>query len=370
MQPQVSHVPRSHGVESLVSQYVSQIPIGEVKAFLCPDISEMLSRLQNSKLAYPVDSRVVVCTWNVIPAHEAILQDILRALAEVALAIWPSWYGQKNTFVGNRHVYFEDTIVNQLKCKELQSTRQELCLPWVKAAVAACEAGKVPILDDFPRAIQFSQLALSIDPDNIIFVIAVNDLHPQQHRLLGLARAAEWFAKETQARVAVLIPTHLTSYEELDSILYGAIQVPLHHHDNGNSTAEEEFNYVIWPIQGKPHPFSPGEQKLAKRLADDPELASLFHFNHSVETVRGNKYLVDLWWPAGRVVIEIDGYRHHGNRFNFCEDRHRDYELLISGCIVLRLPHEDVVRDVEIALEKIRDVVRFRNKQQLNLREV
>jgi very-short-patch-repair endonuclease len=73
---------------------------------------------------------------------------------------------------------------------------------------------------------------------------------------------------------------------------------------------------------------------------------------------------VDLLWLKGKVVVEIDGYRHHGNSFAFVEDRHRDYELLISGYIVLRLSHDEVVSDVEIAVEKIRDVVKFRHSQQ------
>jgi very-short-patch-repair endonuclease len=45
---------------------------------------------------------------------------------------------------------------------------------------------------------------------------------------------------------------------------------------------------------------------------------------------------------------------------NYRGDRHRDYELLISGYVVLRLPHEQVLEDPAIAVEKIRDVVRFR----------
>jgi very-short-patch-repair endonuclease len=81
-------------------------------------------------------------------------------------------------------------------------------------------------------------------------------------------------------------------------------------------------------------------------------------------------YLVDMLWPEGKVVIEVDGYRYHGNRFAFSEDRHRDYELLLSGYLVLRLPHDEVIADVAIALEKIRDVVRFRRKEQPNRGEV
>ena len=40
-------------------------------------------------------------------------------------------------------------------------------------------------------------------------------------------------------------------------------------------------------------------------------------------------------------------------------DRHRDYELLLSGYTVLRLSHDEVMADVTTALEKIRRVSRL-----------
>ena len=44
----------------------------------------------------------------------------------------------------------------------------------------------------------------------------------------------------------------------------------------------------------------------------------------------------------------------------FSCDRRRDYELIVSGYLVIRLPQDEVVEDVELAVEKIRDVVLFR----------
>jgi very-short-patch-repair endonuclease len=117
------------------------------------------------------------------------------------------------------------------------------------------------------------------------------------------------------------------------------------------------------------HSRSPGEQRLADRLSRDDELASLFLCNPSVRTVRGSLYLVDLLWLAGKVIVEIDGYKHHSSFEAFSDDRNRDYELLISGYVVLRLPHDEVIGDIEIAIEKIRDVVRFR-RNQMNQGEV
>jgi very-short-patch-repair endonuclease len=128
-----------------------------------------------------------------------------------------------------------------------------------------------------------------------------------------------------------------------------------------NAVAEEHKS-LCWPINGVPYPFSPGKQALAGRLAWDPELAGLFEFNQKVTTVHASQYLVDLLWPAGKIIVEVDGYKYHGNRAAFSQDRYRDYELVISGYTVLRLPHDEVVGDVMLAVEKIRDIVRFQRK--------
>jgi very-short-patch-repair endonuclease len=62
-------------------------------------------------------------------------------------------------------------------------------------------------------------------------------------------------------------------------------------------------------------------------------------------------------WTEGRLAIELDGWGSHGNRVAFMQDRHRDYELTISGYTVLRLTNDEIAQDLEKAIEKIRDLV-------------
>jgi very-short-patch-repair endonuclease len=62
-------------------------------------------------------------------------------------------------------------------------------------------------------------------------------------------------------------------------------------------------------------------------------------------------------WTEGRLVVELDGYGSHGNRAAFMYDRHRDYELTLSGYTVLRLSNDEIAQDIEKAIEKIRDLV-------------
>jgi predicted transcriptional regulator of viral defense system len=62
---------------------------------------------------------------------------------------------------------------------------------------------------------------------------------------------------------------------------------------------------------------------------------------------RVGPYEVDFLWPEQRLIVETDGWRHHGTRRAFREDRRRDRDLVAAGHRVIRLTHEDVTRDAE-----------------------
>jgi very-short-patch-repair endonuclease len=168
-------------------------------------------------------------------------------------------------------------------------------------------------------------------------------------------------AKETAAQVLVLVPRTLADRPALDSILYGAEHVgPAGAMDAPSEVRTRplrEARHRVFPIIGRPHPFSPGEKLLATTLRNDPDLAPLFGFNLFVETVKGTRLLVDVLWAAGKVVVEVDSYQYHGGREAFATDRQRDYELGISGYTVLRLTHDEVLDHTSTAMAKIRDVV-------------
>ncbi|MGL5079881.1 MAG: endonuclease domain-containing protein [Microcoleaceae cyanobacterium] len=403
----------------MLSQFLSQIPAGDVRAFLCTEVDEVIASLEVAELANLDQGKGMIQTWDVLPNHKVLLEELLQALAQAALRLWPFWYGQAVTAPFLDNSLLEDDLLNHFKLQELPTTRQNASIPWLKAAVKACQMNQLPIFPNFPRTVQVAQLALAIDPFSLVILLAMGDRHPQPHKLLSFAQAATWLAQSTGASIAVLIPKELSNCSELDSVRYGAISLssqgsnlaatdfsrpnlgtvePILNPETAHSETVnpetvkpgslepvtvnpvtlnsktlnsetvnpetlEESRHLLWPIQGRPHPCSPGEQLLAQSLSRDGELAELFGFNQRVQTCCGRWYWVDLLWSDGKVVVEIDGYRHHSLLFAFTEDRHRDYELLISGYLVLRLPHQEVVNDVEIALNKIREVVKFRRSQ-------
>jgi len=51
---------------------------------------------------------------------------------------------------------------------------------------------------------------------------------------------------------------------------------------------------------------------------------------------------VDFCWPEQRVIVETDGYEHHGTRAAFERDRARDAHLTVLGWRVLRFTEPQI----------------------------
>ena len=69
-----------------------------------------------------------------------------------------------------------------------------------------------------------------------------------------------------------------------------------------------------------------------------------------------------MLWRGGRIVVELDGAEHERDP-TYAADRHRDYELLVAGYLVLRLTNAEVELDLGRSLEKVRRVVHLRRQQ-------
>lgn len=339
---------------------------GQVQVILCKNATDDLAHVLAA--VNDIDwQQVVTHIWDLLPNQRQVITDVVETLAQISFELWPVWYREDKSFVESESSAI-DALIDRYSCSALQASHEKISLPWLKAAAQACQHKKLPFLKNFPHNLQLTQLALALESDGLILAIA--EPQPSVQYLLGLAKASTWIATHTNLRVVILLPENLAKVSELESILYRALTLSTVDSTFQQSKTPQEAKHTIFPIHGRPHPFSPGEQKLATLLGQDTELASLFKFNQRLQTVRLSQYVVDLLWAEGRVVVEIDGYRYHGNRFGFRSDRNRDYELLISDYIVLRLPHDDVMSDAEIAIEKIRDVVRFRRQQFQSLCEV
>ncbi len=72
--------------------------------------------------------------------------------------------------------------------------------------------------------------------------------------------------------------------------------------------------------------------------------------------VLGVAAVADVWFPAARLVVEVDGRVAHGpDRFQ--QDRTRQNLLVAAGCTVLRFTWDDLTRRPQEVVAAIRRVV-------------
>ncbi len=304
------------------------------------------------------ERRILLVDLAPLPPVRGQIDRILDEMADVARSLWPAWYGILDWDAQSR-LRPADRLESVLLSDPDQCPG--VSLDWFRKTAALCKQGRMSRPSGYLPEVHVAQLATAIEPNpNQLAILLRLDQPPEDRaRLLGLARATEWLARSTRALVALIVPESLEDAPELDGINSRLVRIEA---DPVGTTVDQprEQRRRFGPIIGHPHPLSPGEQKLARRLADDI-VGPLFQFNQRVTTTRGSNYIVDLLWEAGKVVVEVDGYEYHSARLAFASDRHRDYELMLSGYHVLRLTHDEVMKDVDRALEKIRDVVRLRD---------
>jgi very-short-patch-repair endonuclease len=336
----------------------SVIALGGIDAMTLRDLIDQAANISNGRRALFVRLRP---TGSV----ETYVEQVITVLAETAQRLWPVWFSDVS-FAMCR----DDVLGHQaagMVARETASRVPGVSSTWAEAAARLALAGRLPRVASALPAIELAQLSLVISRVGLVLVVDVSAAGDVRSALV-LARALEWMAQHSRAAVVVLFPELPPLGSPFDRILYGA----RHLIDDANldasvpgPEARESVGWQNWlaPWRGSPHPLSEIEQRLAEMLSEDAELASLFCFNWIVDTVRGSRPRVDLVWLDGRLVVELDGYPDHATRGAFIRDRHRDYELALSGYTVLRLANDEVVQDFGRAIEKIRDLVRLRQTQ-------
>jgi very-short-patch-repair endonuclease len=72
---------------------------------------------------------------------------------------------------------------------------------------------------------------------------------------------------------------------------------------------------------------------------------------------RVGPYEVDFLFRGASLIVETDGFRHHGNRAAFESDRARDAELQAMGYRVLRFTYRQVRNDPQAVAASVRAVL-------------
>ncbi len=252
-----------------------------------------------------------------VAGNAAAIARILDDLAELALATWPAW--------------------------------PRPTLPsWRRAAERLAAAGRSPRFRALPNEIQFSELHAAAGHPILMFPL--DAAHPE--RAAPLIATLEWCRRRHAGTVAALYEMP-NAGPPWDRVLHGALTLA--------PVPEPPIARLVPSLPAAREPGgSATEKRMRAALAATSDLAGLFADEVMVPLGPfGPRPRVDLLWRDGKVVVELDGTEHERDP-TYAADRHRDYELLVAGYLVLRLTNAEVELDLDRALDKVRRVVALR----------
>ena len=364
---------------STTSDVLANLVAGDLRLVSTSNIDETIARISNLSHDELKGERILALVWDQIPPPTSILDEAIDQLAKAALSLWPQWYLSQSDF--DPVLPTLETLTERIR----QARLERYVLPhWVQLADKACQTQRPPRwANEFTSEVEARQLALALGGQACRLALAVDRSEQDDGALLGLARAAEWLSRETKLPMFVLVPCEIAKSCELDSINFGTVELtdeagpPKFDRETQTEILAQNTQLdrrtrkqpivrrarlIVRPLIGRPHPDSAGEQLLWEKLRSDPELGGLFLCNQWTDTVCATTHLVDFVWRNGKLIVEVDGYYWHSSQYSFSRDRRRDYEFHLSSYIVLRLPHDEVIADVDGAIEKIRRLVHYRQQ--------
>lgn len=341
--------------QTSIADVVLSAPAGAVLVLAGLDRAALL-RLIDQAEAQPNSPRALFLRISRAQTTEAVVQQLTDQLAETAQRLWPVWFTDVSFAECRRDVL--GRLAGYAIVRRTAAQISNLQPAWAEAAIDLALDQRPPRVRKTPSAVEVAQLALAVSRFGLVFVVDAEEACAQSNPA-AVIHAFEWIAQLTHCAVVALfraLPPHQPPF---DRILYGARVLVVDEEQVEADTAGPIPAEGVWlaPWLGSPHPLSETEQRLEKALRADRELAPLFGCNQFVETVHGSRPKVDFVWNYGRLVVELDGYGSHGDRQAFMYDRHRDYELTLSGYTVLRLANDEIAQDIGKAVEKIRDIV-------------
>jgi len=358
-----------NGTEEIVEpseflQRVTGVPDGQIQAMRLRNPHSVQVLIEDHLGTHEERRFIFFPLRNVITAVEGVSQ-LNYELASLVRSAWPFWFGDRDFGwyrddpLGNERLYEE--------ARDLALSDDRVTPSWVIQAVHLAAGGALPIMSSLDSAAQVAQGCLALSRHGIVFLIPFEPGWIPSERQSAVS-VVEWLARNSGAAVIPLIPMEWAESDPVDRLLFRAwtlaesdVSQELGMGQSAESAHSLTGQMIRTPgmsrVMGSPHPLSEVEKRVWAYLTSDPDMAQLFRCNQTVITVLGTRPRVDLLWPDGRIVVELDGYADHGMREAFERDRHRDYELLMSGYQVLRITNDEIHRDFEAAIGKIRDLV-------------
>ncbi len=331
---------------------LSDLPCGAIQS-VRTDSSDLIADYVGRHSQAPGDRRLVYLPLRSAGTVGDAIDNLIDGLNILVESSWPHWFGDvdfgwfRDDPLGNERLR---DVVRQLVMRS-----DRVCAHWTTAAVRLAANDASVRGASIESTLHARQSSLALSPSGMILFLALAGKF-EAERVHVTVALVEWAARDTESVVVPIIPTHWPNVHPLDRLLFK----PLLIEETNNTSASSESQWIhadesddesfahgtpeISAIYGLPHPLSDVEKRVWAYLSHDPEMGSLFRCNQTVSTLRGHRPRVDLLWPEGAVVVELDGYPDHSARDAFERDRHRDYELLMSGYQVLRITNDEVTR--------------------------
>ena len=257
------------------------------------------------------------------------IDRILNDLAELAATVWPAW---------------DDP--------ESPKFLPALLPSWRLAATRLASEGRSPRFPRLAREIEITHL-LSVLP-GIVLLAEVDSVRSE--RAAPIVAALEW-CRRHGAAVVVLLDEEPVPEAPWDLLLYDAVMV------DPVPIEPVARRLMLPPSLDRASHGSAIERRMREALRATPDLAGLFEDEVTLQLgALGPTPRVDLLWRDGKIVVELDGPEHERDP-NYGADRHRDYELLVAGYLVLRLTNAEIELDLSRSLDKVRRVVNLRRRQ-------
>jgi very-short-patch-repair endonuclease len=346
---------------------LTTLPAGYIQPLRSRDfvfLAELLDQCVSSTDA----RRLVVLPLTPVEGANSWTDGLVERLSGLLEASWPAWFGD------NDFGWFRNDALGRERLhgvvRDLEVRHQRISRSWLASAIRLVSRGRPLGGASLDPTIQVAQTCLALCPSGMVLFLPF-DFRFEPEVAVGAVAAVEWLARYVEAVVVPVIRDDWPDAYPVDRLLFRSWRVcdaptdsplPIGAFDHTDQSIGVAGNVhpSINAVSGQPHPLSDVEKRVWAHLLQDDELSPLFRCNQVVVTRHGGRPRVDLLWSAGRVVVEFDGYADHGVREAFERDRHRDYELMISGYTVLRITNDEVQRDLQAAVGKIRDVVHLR----------
>ena len=287
-----------------------------------------LGQAQLSEVLAQTGPRMLRLDFVGVTTTARAIDRILDDLADLAAALWPDWGGT-----------------------ELTQLSERLLPSWRRAATRFASVGRRPRFRRLARETEFAHLLSVLR--GLVLLAEVDCLRCE--RAGPIVAALDWCRRYGAAVVALLAeePACTTPW---DLLLQTALTVE-------QSPVEPAARRLILPSFDMTSRGSAIERRMREALRAASDLAGLFEDEATLQLdALGLTPRVDLLWREGKVVVELDGAEHERDP-NYGADRHRDYELLVAGYLVLRLTNAEVELDLGRSLDKVRRVVNMRRSR-------